>query len=278
MASSVCRLTAAPAAPQRAAFRGNAAPGSRPAGLQARRVAARVAPPGGAAGSTASGAAEVADLRRDLAVAIQSEDYAAAAQLRDRIAQLESQDPLLAAQVELEAAVREERFEDAARLRDRVKQLQPPPPPPPPPALEQPGFDPTAVTVSDKVTDGIRVTCRSFFVPSESRPAASPPLFLFGYQITIKNEGPLTIKLMERYWNITNGQGLSQEVRGLGVVGQHPELAPGESFTYQSACPLPTPRGSMQGNYEFYSKDAATGRWNKSFLVEIGKFELRADV
>jgi hypothetical protein len=33
----------------------------------------------------------------------------------------------------------------------------------------------------------------------------------------------------------------------------------------------------MQGNYEFYSKDAATGRWNKSFLVEIGKFELRAD-
>lgn len=71
-------------------------------------------------------------------------------------------------------------LQDAARLRDRVKQLQPPPPPPPPPALEQPGFDPTAVTVSDKVTDGIRVTCRSFFVPSESRPAASPPLFLFG--------------------------------------------------------------------------------------------------
>lgn len=277
MASSVCRLPAAPAAPQRAAFRGTAAPGSRPAVPQARRVAARVAPPG-AAGSTASGAAEVADLRRDLAVAIQSEDYAAAAQLRDRITELESQDPLLAAQAELEAAVREERFEDAARLRDRVKQLQPPPPPPPPPALEQPGFDPTAVTVSDKVTDGIRVTCRSFFVPSESRPAASPPLFLFGYQITIKNEGPLTIKLMERYWHITNGQGLSQEVRGLGVVGQHPELAPGESFTYQSACPLPTPRGSMQGNYEFYSKDAATGRWNKSFLVEIGKFELRADV
>jgi len=71
-------------------------------------------------------------------------------------------------------------LQDAARLRDRVKQLQPPPPPPPPPAIEQPGFDPTAVTVSDKVTDGIRVTCRSFFVPSESRPAASPPLFLFG--------------------------------------------------------------------------------------------------
>lgn len=190
---------------------------------------------------------------------------------------MEARDPLLAAQAELEAAVREERFEDAARLRDRVQQLQPPPPPPPP-AVELPSFDPTAVTVSDTVTDGIRVTCRSFFVPSESRPGASPPLFLFGYQITIKNEGRLTIKLMERYWNITNGQGLSQEVRGLGVVGQHPELAPGESFTYQSACPLPTPRGSMQGNYEFYSKDVATGRWNKSFLVEIGKFELRADV
>ena len=71
MASSVCRLPAAPAAPQRAAFRGTAAPGSRPASLQARRVAARVAPPGGAAGSTASAAADVSDLRRDLQVAIQ---------------------------------------------------------------------------------------------------------------------------------------------------------------------------------------------------------------
>lgn len=71
-------------------------------------------------------------------------------------------------------------LQDAARLRDRVQQLQPPPPPPPP-AVELPSFDPTAVTVSDTVTDGIRVTCRSFFVPSESRPGASPPLFLFGW-------------------------------------------------------------------------------------------------
>lgn len=54
---------------------------------------------------------------------MQSEDYAAAAQLRDRIAQLESQDPLLAAQVELEAAVREERFEVGCRYWVRLLSL-----------------------------------------------------------------------------------------------------------------------------------------------------------
>lgn len=39
------------------------------------------------------------------------------------------------------------------------------------------------------------------------------------------------------YWFITNGQGQTQEVRGPGVVGEQPELAPGEEFSYQSgAC------------------------------------------
>jgi ApaG protein len=54
---------------------------------------------------------------------------------------------------------------------------------------------------------------------------------------------------MERFWHIVNGQGQVQEVRGPGVVGEQPELRPGESFQYQSACPLPTPQGSMEGHY-----------------------------
>ncbi len=73
-------------------------------------------------------------------------------------------------------------------------------------------------------------------------------------------------------------QGQSQEVRGPGVVGEQPELGPGQSFRYQSACPLPTPHGKMRGHFEFYAKDEATQQWRRSFLVNLGTFELRADV
>jgi ApaG protein len=60
-----------------------------------------------------------------------------------------------------------------------------------------------------------------------------------------------------------------QEVRGPGVVGEQPRIAPGESYTYTSGCPLPTPFGSMQGSYEL---EAAGG---ERFDARIARFELR---
>ena len=38
-----------------------------------------------------------------------------------------------------------------------------------------------------------------------------------------------------------------QEVRGPGVVGAQPVIAPGESFQYTSGCPLETASGLMSG-------------------------------
>jgi ApaG protein len=48
-----------------------------------------------------------------------------------------------------------------------------------------------------------------------------------------------------------DGEARIQEVRGDGVVGEQPHLAPGESFDYTSACPLQTPFGTMEGSYNF---------------------------
>ncbi|KAL4447227.1 hypothetical protein ABPG77_007260 [Micractinium sp. CCAP 211/92] len=188
--------------------------------------------------------------------------------------------PITVTKAELEAAVQEERFQDAARLRDRLRELLPPPPPPspPPPAVPRaPAYDPTATTTSECVTDGVRVTCRSFFVPHQSRPEAGS--YYYAYDITIRNESSQTIKVMERYWRIHDGQGRRREVRGAGVVGEQPELAPGEAFQYQSACPLPTPSGTMEGHYEVYARNDAKGetQWRRSFLVKIEQFALRAD-
>jgi ApaG protein len=46
-----------------------------------------------------------------------------------------------------------------------------------------------------------------------------------------------------------------EEVRGPGVVGQTPVIAPGTSFTYTSGCPLKTPSGIMSGRYQMTASD-----------------------
>ena len=48
-----------------------------------------------------------------------------------------------------------------------------------------------------------------------------------------------------------------QEIRGIGVVGEQPLIGPGESYTYTSGCPLPTPSGFMRGQYEMVLEDGA---------------------
>jgi hypothetical protein len=104
------------------------------------------------------------ELRQGLAEAVKAEDYASATRIRDRIAELEQTDPVVQTERQLEQAIAEERFGEAARLRDRLRELQPPPPPPPAPS------DPISTTTSEAVTDGVRVSCRSFYVPAESAP------------------------------------------------------------------------------------------------------------
>ena len=86
------------------------------------------------------------------------------------------------------------------------------------------------------VTRGIKVHVESEYAPERSQPAQNQWFFL--YTITISNEGTETAQLMTRHWIITDGTGHIEEVRGPGVVGKQPVLAPGESFTYTSGCPL----------------------------------------
>lgn len=56
-------------------------------------------------------------------------------------------------------------------------------------------------------------------------------------------------QLKSRHWIITNGNGAIEEVRGRGVIGQYPIMAPGSYFKYESCCFLPTPSGSMKGSF-----------------------------
>jgi ApaG protein len=58
------------------------------------------------------------------------------------------------------------------------------------------------------------------------------------------------------------------EVRGEGVVGETPLIAPGASFDYVSGCPLSTPTGTMEGSYRMVDEDG------EPFDVDIPKFAL----
>jgi ApaG protein len=106
----------------------------------------------------------------------------------------------------------------------------------------------------------------SEYAPDRSRPADSQWFFL--YTITITNDGQETVQLISRQWVITNGSGDVEEVRGPGVVGEQPVLAPGESFTYTSGCPLKTAFGTMEGTYQMVT------RAGDAFDAKIAPFTL----
>lgn len=119
---------------------------------------------------------------------------------------------------------------------------------------------------SEAVTRGIRVSVASEYAPGRSRPLQQHWFFL--YTITIANEGTETVQLLSRHWIITDGTGKIDEVRGPGVVGEQPVLSSGETFTYTSGCPLPTPFGTMQGTYQMVT------RRGERFDVTIAPFTL----
>ena len=116
------------------------------------------------------------------------------------------------------------------------------------------------------VTRGISVTVMPRFVPEESSP--DDGRYFFAYAVEIINLGLERVQLRSRYWKIVDGRGRVQEVRGSGVVGKQPVLGPGESFSYPSGCPLPTPDGTMAGHYTMVTAGGET------FEAEIPAFSL----
>jgi len=124
----------------------------------------------------------------------------------------------------------------------------------------------TTPALSDTITHGIRVGATAFFLPDESMP--EDRRFVFGYRIVMVNEGKITATLRRRHWVIIDGNGTVEEVKGDGVVGQQPRLAPGDGFKYTSYCPLTTEWGTMEGTYEFETDDGDV------LEVKIGRFYL----
>lgn len=119
--------------------------------------------------------------------------------------------------------------------------------------------------MSEAVTRGVRVKVISRYVEERSRPGE---FYFFAYQVTITNLGDEPVQLLSRHWIITDGMGNVEEVRGPGVIGEQPILAPGQQFQYVSACPLPTQVGVMHGTYQMITDQG------EEFDAEIAPFTL----
>ena len=117
-----------------------------------------------------------------------------------------------------------------------------------------------------ETTRSIKVTVRPVYLDQHSSPDENH--YVWAYHVIIENCGTETVQLRRRHWEITDGFGRLQEVRGPGVVGEEPVLEPGESFEYTSSCPLQTPSGFMVGDYEMETRSG------ENFLVRVPAFSL----
>jgi ApaG protein len=99
----------------------------------------------------------------------------------------------------------------------------------------------------------IQVATIANFLPDQSDEEAER--YVFAYTITITNTGTVAAQLVSRHWVIADAANQTQEVRGLGVVGEQPLLQPGESFEYTSGTSLATPVGTMRGSYQMVAED-----------------------
>ena len=103
--------------------------------------------------------------------------------------------------------------------------------------------------MQDHTKHRIDVSASPKYLPDQSQPDRDR--YVFAYTITIFNAGTVAARLLTRHWIITDANDKVQEVRGEGVVGQQPYLAPGMSFEYTSGAIIETPVGTTAtGGFE----------------------------
>jgi ApaG protein len=99
----------------------------------------------------------------------------------------------------------------------------------------------------------VAVTAHSTYLPDQSD--EEEDRYVFAYTIRITNNGSVPAQLVSRHWIITDADNQVQEVRGMGVVGEQPTLAPHQSYEYTSGTAIATPVGTMRGTYQMLAAD-----------------------
>ena len=122
------------------------------------------------------------------------------------------------------------------------------------------------VPVYETRTRNILVRVIAAYSPEQSDPEEGEHFWV--YTVEIENHGKEEVQLISRHWVITDAQNRVSEVSGPGVVGEQPQLKPGEAFRYNSGCPLTTTSGTMRGSYHMVTDKG------EAFEVTIPEFSL----
>ncbi|KAL3512819.1 hypothetical protein ACH5RR_025536 [Cinchona calisaya] len=210
--------------------------------------------PGSSQGSFLSRSQTYALLKQQMEVAAKAEDYKEAARLRDLMKIFEDGEPVFKVRRLLKEAIDDQRFKDAARYRDELNEIAP---------------HSLLKCSSDVTTLGIRVQVRSVYIEGRSQPSKGQ--YFFAYRVRITNNSDRPVQLLRRHWIITNGNDRTEHVWGIGVIGEQPVILPNTGFEYSSACPLGTPSGRMEGDFEMKHVDKVGSR---TFNVAIAPFSL----
>lgn len=122
------------------------------------------------------------------------------------------------------------------------------------------------MTTFSKTTNNVEVQVKSAYYPERSNPKNN--VYVFSYQVTIRNLSDQIVQLISRHWIITDALGRVEEIAGPGVVGEQPIIQPFQEFSYVSFCPLSTSFGTMHGFYHMKGEQCG------EFTVEIPEFVL----
>ena len=115
--------------------------------------------------------------------------------------------------------------------------------------------------------EGLRVTVdRVVYQPDVETPVERPHCFV--YFITIHNDSDVTVTIKGRKWVVSNERGEITAVEGDGVVGQFPEIAPGDHFTYNSFHLNDTKTATAEGSY------IGIDSLGRKVLTRIPKFKM----
>ena len=97
-----------------------------------------------------------------------------------------------------------------------------------------------------ETTRSIKVTVKPFYLEDQSSPVENH--YVWAYHVRIENRGKETVQLRHRHWQITDSRGQLKEVRGDGVVGEQPVLAPGEVVRIHQRYPVADTVGDHGGD------------------------------
>ena len=97
------------------------------------------------------------------------------------------------------------------------------------------------------MTNQIKIHVETTYLSNESNPDDNKYYFL--YTVLIKNNSKKRAKLLSRHWIIKDDNGKVHDVKGEGVIGEQPDIRPGEEFQYTSGTMIETSFGTMRGSY-----------------------------